>query len=230
MTNPKRKLRYLLTAVMAGLLFGHAGINAQAAPEVDCTHKNKYRSANGSCNNLLFKTLGASTTPFTRHLFINNLPDPRDPITGTDFNALNLPAPRLISNTLKSAEPIQFDERNLSLLFVFFGQFLAHDFADLHVDLGGFLDSGDVADTNTAGYPGMYYAPEDPGIFNLERASQSGLIVNGDVYLAMQGSVCKERFGSCTFENRITHFIDGSNIYGSDDHQAAGLRTFSGGL
>lgn len=102
-----------------------------------CKKKDKYRSFDGRCNNLFFENSGASNTPFFRRYGINNLPDPSQPITGTDFIALELPAPRKISNTLKAAEPLQYDERDLSLLFVFFGQFLAHDFADLHVDLGG---------------------------------------------------------------------------------------------
>lgn len=44
---------------------------AQCAPQVKCDPNAKYRSINGSCNNLITPTWGAAETPFLRMLNAN---------------------------------------------------------------------------------------------------------------------------------------------------------------
>lgn len=43
----------------------------QCAPQVKCNPNAKYRSINGSCNNLEIPTWGASITPFLRMINAN---------------------------------------------------------------------------------------------------------------------------------------------------------------
>ncbi|ROR98011.1 heme peroxidase [Sinobacterium caligoides] len=214
------------TPIIATLLLISPAINAY-----DCDTNSPYRKLDGSCNNLFIPSLGKNETTFKRKFLINNLPDKGDVISGTDFIALDLPAPRAVSNAINDIQPLRYSQQQLSLMFVIFGQFLAHDLVDEEVDLGEFTTTGDFRDANTAGYPGLYYSPDDSGILNYENAIDSELVVDGDVYLAMQASKCvKNRRGGCEFTNRVTHLVDASNIYGSDKDQAAGLRSFTGGL
>lgn len=213
------------------LLVCTLGLSAQATAAPPCDRDAAYRTADGRCAHLHRPDLGKNETVFMRRDHINRLPDRTDVISGTDFEALGLPAPRTISNTLAQFHPNTPNPHGLSNLFVIMGQFIAHDFADLEVDLGDFPVTGDSHDARTGAFPGMLYPAGDPGILDYDLAVAQGITVDGEVYISVQASLCHPSAnGDCEFINRVTHHLDGSNIYGSDETQTAGLRTFEDGL
>ena len=97
----------------------------EAPVAVLCDSSKKYRSFDGTCNNLKQPLLGSMETPHKRLL----PPVYEDGFSAPRFNALSgkpLPNPRLVSQRLN------VDESNLqelvwSHLWIVFGQFLAHD-------------------------------------------------------------------------------------------------------
>lgn len=213
------------------LVVGALSLPLQALADSPCDRDARYRTADGSCAHLHRPTLGKNETPFFRRDRINRLPDRSDVLSGTDFEALGLPVPRDVSNTMAQFHPNAPNTHGLSNMFVIMGQFIAHDFADLEVDLGDFPVTGDSHDARTAAFPGMLYPAGDPGILDYDLAVQQGITIDGDVYISVQATHCEpNRRGHCAMINRITHHLDGSNIYGSDDTQQAGLRTFEDGL
>ena len=113
-----------------------------------------------------------------------------------------LPGPREISNIVSSqgANEVTRNAKGLSDMFWLWGQFLDHDITLVHTD-----DSRPADIAIPAGDTGL------PGVSSLP-FSRSELTRNGRNH-----------------PNVLTSYIDGSNIYGSDNTTAASLRSFEGG-
>lgn len=89
-----------------------------------CNSTTRYRTYDGSCNNLLYPIYGKSETPFKRYL----TPDYEDNFNTQRKKAVSgndLPNPRLVSTTISSTNTVF--ETKASVLMALFGQFLAHD-------------------------------------------------------------------------------------------------------
>jgi hypothetical protein len=89
-----------------------------------CNSTTRYRSYDGSCNNLLNPMYGKTETPFKRYLS----PDYEDGFNTQRKKAVSgndLPNPRLVSTTISSTNTVF--EIKASVLTALFGQFLAHD-------------------------------------------------------------------------------------------------------
>ena len=201
---------------------------ASPAAATDCS--GPYRPLDGTCANHAHPEWGKNETVFVRANHTNTLPDRTDVLSGTDFEALDLPSPRRVSNAMSAFTAGALNPEGLSVFFVIMGQFIAHDLSDLEVDLGAFPVTGDPIDSRTGSVPGMRYDEGDPGILDRDLAEAQGFVIDGDVYISMHSNVCHAGpGGDCEALNRVTHLLDGSNIYGSDDLQAAGLRSFEGG-
>lgn len=157
----------------------------------------------------------------------NNLSNPDWGATGAELSTIttvayedgvNTPAapdrtnPRIISNELFAQNGLFNDPLALSDFVWVFGQFLDHDIslvtnspvetADIHVN---FAD--------------VHFNPNN---------------MHDQVYIRMNRSMPRPGTGTSAsnprqFSNGITHWIDGSNVYGSTDELANYLRTFSGG-
>jgi hypothetical protein len=89
-----------------------------------CNSTTRYRTYDGSCNNLLNPIYGKTETPFKRYLtpeYEDNFSTQRKKaVSGND-----LPNPRLVSTTISSTNTVF--ETKASVLMALFGQFLAHD-------------------------------------------------------------------------------------------------------
>lgn len=95
-------------------------------PQPDCNYlfNTKYRTIDGSCNNLRVPTWGMSRTVFQRILtpdYNDGVYEPR--FRGTDGSFL--PSPRLISTQLITTDEIPRED--VSLMLMVFGQFVDHD-------------------------------------------------------------------------------------------------------
>ena len=107
--------------------------------KISCSSSTKYRSYDGTCNNLNNPFLGASNTPYTRLLS----PAYRD---GTNLprtlglSGKSLPNPRSLSLAISLPSSVQRLAKNsLSQLYATFGQFLAHNILGTSASTGNQL-------------------------------------------------------------------------------------------
>ncbi|XP_066589731.1 peroxidase-like isoform X2 [Prorops nasuta] len=191
--------------------------------------KSRYRTYDGSCNNLQNPTWGMANTRYGRLLRANygdGISAPTRSTKGTD-----LPYARLVSYTM--FPPADVKDSVWSLVAMQYGQIMAHDMglidgsaqATAHsiqcCTMDGDLKPQDLQDPLC--YP-MLIPPRDPVY------TGSGI----NCLNFVRSTTDRDRgcsFGSKPAEqlNIITHYLDLSLVYGSDDQTAASLRAGIGG-
>ncbi|XP_076311583.1 salivary peroxidase/catechol oxidase-like [Tachypleus tridentatus] len=201
-------------------------MNSVCKPLKPCT-LTKYRSLDGSCNNLLNPTWGKSFTGFVRLLqpdYADGLGNPR---IASDCGPL--PSARLVSVT--TSRDVNIPDRDLTLLIMQFAQFLDHDLSLASLTRGS-NGSGIVCCE-----PEFLEKPElrHPACFEIS-------IPEDDPFFSRYRETCMEFVRSapaprpgCTLGpreqlNQLTAFIDASTIYGSTEEQAKELRSGINGL
>lgn len=183
-----------------------------------------FRTFDGTCNNLNNPNYGRTGTPFQRILLPEygrgSLDHPRKR-TG---DGLELPQARQISNLMASGAN-NADNSN-TLLVMQMGQFIDHDIT--HTP--NFSDEEDCCRSD-----GKF-----PRFFNSEKCSPIRISRSDPFWRGVK--TCMEFSRSlsspdlkCELKhreqtNQITHWLDGSNIYGSSAEEAASLRSFGGRL
>ncbi|XP_035767871.1 peroxidasin homolog [Neolamprologus brichardi] len=178
-----------------------------------CFHQ-KYRSHDGTCNNLQHPMWGASLTAFER--LLKSVYD----------NGFNLPRGRLVSTTMIGSETITPDDRYTHMLMQW-GQFLDHD-----------LDSTVAALSQSRFSDGQLCAQvctNDPPCFpiqfppNDQRQLRSGARC---MFFVRSSPVCGSGMTSLLMNsvypreqiNQLTSYIDASNVYGSSRHESEEVR------
>ncbi len=189
-----------------------------------CNAYHPYRSYDGTCNNLEMPLWGQSNTPFQRTLlpaYSDGVWRPRVAKSGAP-----LPSARLVSiNIVPDVDaPSEIDTLNVMQ----WGQFVDHDLA--HTPLFRLSNNATgvqcCMDDGSAPISKLVLHPE---CFPIE-------IPENDPFHSKFGQRCMHFVRSmpapqlgCTFGygeqmNQITHHLDGSNIYGSDEEDALSLR------
>lgn len=196
-------------------------------PKVTCRDpRSKFRTADGSCNNLQNPEFGQVNTPVQRIL----PPIYDDGVSAFRVNGVDgspLPNVRSISSTVL----VDIDEPDpkFTLSVMQWAQFMDHDFA--HIPFPS-LENGQ----------GIECCPENPNEQLHPRCMP--IDITGDTFFGRFGRTCMNFVRSmlavgpaeaCTFGfaeqlNQLTHWIDGSNVYGSDDDEQRAVRSFQGGL
>ncbi|XP_072417108.1 peroxidasin homolog isoform X3 [Chiloscyllium punctatum] len=192
-----------------------------------CFHQ-KYRSHDGTCNNLQHPMWGASLTAFERLLkpvYENGFNLPRGINRNQFYNGFPLPLPRLISTTLVGTETITPDDQYTHMLMQW-GQFLDHDI-DLTVaalSLSRFSDGQHCSSVCTNDPPcfPILIPQNDPRVRNGARCMffvrSSPVCGSGMTSLLMESVYPREQI------NQLTSYIDASNVYGSSDQEAGEIR------
>jgi len=178
-----------------------------------CDITTPIRRIDGCCNNINQRDNGRAPKPFARSLE----PAYADGIDGGvprgGFNPSSLPNPRSVSRAVHRPEQ-GVRSANVSLMVMQFGQFLDHD-----VTLTPELEA-DCCDENLR---------EDSVCFNIDVSTDEFFEGKTDCLpLSRSEAICQE--GPREQFNLITAFVDGSNVYGSDEETAEGLRTKTDGL
>lgn len=192
-----------------------------------CFHQ-KYRTHDGTCNNLQHPMWGASLTAFERLLksvYENGFNLPRGIEPKRLSNGYALPMPRLVSTTLIGTETITPDDQYTHMLMQW-GQFLDHDL-DLTVAAlseARFSDGQHCSSVCTNDPPcfSIMIPPNDPRVRNGARCMffvrSSPVCGSGMTSLLMNSVYPREQI------NQLTSYIDASNVYGSSDHEALEIR------
>lgn len=190
----------------------------------------RYRSYDGSCNNLLHTAWGKSNTPFTR-ILPPDYEDGVNEIRSTGVTGRELPNPRSVSlATVVWSERL---DNRASLMLMQWGQFIDHDISlaattPMLTPQGTSIDccNRHLLSDPRFKHPACisillpdldpFYSRFRVGCMNLVRNAPSPPIG------------CRLRAREQL--NQLTHFLDASMIYGNDEPQAMGLRQFHGGL
>ncbi|XP_069810187.1 peroxidasin homolog isoform X1 [Dendropsophus ebraccatus] len=194
-----------------------------------CFHQ-RYRTLDGTCNNLQHPTWGASLTAFQRLLkpiYQNGFNLPRGLGASEESGALPLPLPRLVSTTMIGSETVTPDSQYTHMLMQW-GQFLDHDMDQTipALSMSRFSDSAPCSQVCTNDPPCLSISiPENDPRGNGGRcmffARSSPVCGSGVTSLLMDSSYYREQV------NMLTSYLDASNVYGSTQQESRELRDLS---
>nr|XP_020665436.1 peroxidasin homolog [Pogona vitticeps] len=194
-----------------------------------CFHQ-KYRTHDGSCNNLQHPMWGASLTAFQRLLkpaYQNGFNLPRGFSLVEDSRELPLPLPRLVSTAMIGTETVTPDDRFTHMLMQW-GQFLDHDLDQTvaAISMARFSDGASCSQVCTNDPPcfSVMIPENDPRVKNgrcMFFVRSSPVCGSGMTSLLMNSVYAREQI------NHLTSFIDASNVYGSTEHESLELRDLS---
>ncbi len=208
---------------------------------ITCNSTAKYRTYDGTCNNLNNPILGSINTPYIRILspaYGDGTDSPRNVSTVT---GKALPNPRTISLSLSAPRSNQILVKNgLGQLYAQFGQFLTHDLLGTSetVDSSGNEFYCPCGSTSSNCISFSIPSP-DPylGLFcnsTISPTCTTGQISNQTCIQQTRSSATSPSLNCSTSYreqlNLLSAYIDGSTIYGINASRAAYLRTLSGGL
>jgi len=191
-------------------------------PAPNCNRNVKYRSFDGSCNNLKNSNLGRTGTPFQRILLPEYAKGTLDLPRRSSQDNFELPSARSVSNALSVGENLA-DQDN-TILVMQMGQFIDHD----------------ITHTPNHGIQCCARNGAFPASFDAEKCSPIRMSSTDPFWRGRKTCMNFARSLSspslkCELQtreqlNQITHWIDGSNIYGSEVDEAMYLRTGRGEL
>ncbi|XP_064190296.1 peroxidasin isoform X1 [Anguilla rostrata] len=193
-----------------------------------CFHQ-KYRSHDGTCNNLQHPMWGASLTAFERlvkSVYDNGFNLPRG-ATERQHNGVQLPLPRLVSTSMIGTETITPDDRYTHMLMQW-GQFLDHDLDATVAALSqSRFSDGQLCSAVCTNDPPCFpivFPPGDPrqarsgGARCMFFVRSSPVCGSGMTSLLMNSVYPREQI------NQLTSYIDASNVYGSSSHESEEIR------
>lgn len=193
-----------------------------------CYHL-KYRTMDGTCNNLQNPSWGGSLTGFRRLLqptYENGFSSPIGWTKGKLYHGFPKPSARLVSTTVIATETITQDEY-ITHLVMQWGQFLDHDLD--HAIPSVSSESWDGVDCKkTCDYAAPCYPIEVPP--NDERVKNRRCID-----LVRSSAICGSGMTSVFFDtiqpreqiNQLTSYIDASQVYGYSNQVSRDLRDFT---
>ena len=195
---------------------------------------NQFRTADGTCNNLDNPLWGASSTTYSRMQPAHYEDGIQQPVGFTQQRGFRLkafrapwPSAREVSRIIVKDLPLRAP---LSHLFVVWGQVIAHDLGRIgEFDTPVCDESCDIDELSEFCFP-ILVNPRD--------ADYGLLGQNRGRCLPLSRAVgeCIRPQGNHTFNmarqqlNQVTHYLDGSGVYGSTARELASLRLFEAGL
>lgn len=193
-----------------------------------CFH-GKYRTIDGSCNNLQNPLWGSSLSAFRRLLppmYENGFNSPIGWNKGRMYNGFPLPSARLVSTSLISTEEIEQDSR-ITHMVMQWGQFLDHDLDHalpaVSSESWDGIDCKKSCDFSPPCYP--IEVPEgDPRVTNrrcIDFVRSSSTCGSGMTSVFFGKIQPREQI------NQLTSFIDASQVYGYSEQFSRDLRNIS---
>ena len=211
--------RMLLAADLAEMIGANAdrgGHGGPPPPEMEM----EVRTIDGTDNNQDNPTQGAAETNIIRFGYPAVYPDGH----GDAIDVAGRANARDISNRINAQSESVVNDRNLTDWIVQWGQFLTHD-----MDLtDNSANANDLSDGTTGDFSIPINDPTDPlgpNPIPMNRSNYDPTTGTPDLVDSPFGPRPNWREQI----NSVTSYIDASNVYGSDDARAAGLRTFVDG-
>jgi peroxidase len=164
------------------------------------------RNIDGTNNNLTHQSMGGVDTVLLR-LGNSDYSDGMSSPSGS-----SRPSARIISNSIASQTISRTNNRNLSSLTWQWGQFIDHD---ISLTEGSFLRQ-----------PMKIPVPRGDRYFDPYSTGTASIDLSRSAYDPSTGTDINNPRQQI---NQISTWIDGSNVYGSDETRAAEMRSFSGG-
>ena len=192
---------------------------------------NKYRTIDGTCNNLKNPLLGASDTPFRRVLAatykdgVSQAVGMSQYLKGKYFDH-GWPSPRYIVEKIVTSD--DKNSKTLTHMHMQWGQFLDHD-----IDLLGKFDVNCTDLNNDNQYCMPITVAHNDQVFGnstINKARNLPFTRSLPVCQPKQEFLQHRRHCHREHINRITHYVDASMIYGSNKEAQKALRIFTGGL
>lgn len=195
----------------------------------DMCYHGKYRTIDGSCNNLQNTLWGSSLSAFRRILppmYENGFNSPIGWNRGRKYNGFKLPSARLVSTSLISTEEIEQDSR-ISHMVMQWGQFLDHDLD--HALPAVSSESWDGIDCKKS-------CEFSPPCYPIEVPEGDPRVTNRRcIDFVRSSSTCGSGMTSVFFGkiqpreqiNQLTSFLDASQVYGYSEQFSRDLRNIS---
>ncbi|XP_060651867.1 LOW QUALITY PROTEIN: peroxidasin [Drosophila nasuta] len=193
-----------------------------------CFHS-RYRSIEGTCNNLMHPTWGASLTAFRRlapPIYENGFSMPVGWTKGRMYAGHPKPSARLVSTSLVSTKEITPDTR-ITHMVMQWGQFLDHDLdhaiPSVSSESWDGIDCKKTCEFAPPCYP-IEVPPNDPRVKNrrcIDVVRSSAICGSGMTSLFFDGVQHREQI------NQLTSYIDASQVYGYSTPFAQELRNLS---
>ncbi|KAL0125815.1 hypothetical protein PUN28_004701 [Cardiocondyla obscurior] len=218
--------RYISTLGLRGTPLGES---CAAVHSIECDEMSKYRSIDGTCNNIENPSWGSAMTAYTRVLFsqyFDGIQEPRR----IGHTKKPLPSPRLVSAALSASNDQSDASRTLAVME--WSQFIAHDIA--HTPVRKMVSTGkpiSCCQPDGDTLSPRHIHPDCSPISVPDRDPVYGQhyvrCMNYVRSLPVLRSECT--FGPVEQMNQASHFLDGSTVYGSTTKKSRELRTFEGG-
>lgn len=187
-----------------------------------CNASYPYRSFDGTCNNLNNPRYGQANTIFQRLMGPATYSDGISTIRRAESGA-PLPSTRLISTTVTVNESVSDTEA--SLITMQWGQFLDHDLTQAPVAR---TDDGKAISCCVGGRFGNTTASPHPECLQIPIPSDDPVYSNANCMNVVRSTYGLNLDGTTPSSrqqiNALTHWIDGSQIYGNNDADAQFLR------
>ncbi|XP_076294511.1 peroxidase isoform X2 [Lasioglossum baleicum] len=203
--------------------------SACSLTQVDCNSEDKYRSIDGSCNNIENPTWGSAMTAYNRILFpqyFDGIQEPRH------MGQARKPLPGARSVSVALSTPNDQSDVSRTLMVMQWGQFVANDIS--YTPVRKMVSSGKPIsccrpDGNTLAprhvHPdcSIITVPDQDPVYGKHYVR----CINYVRSLPVLRPECT--FGPVEQMNQASHFLDGSMIYGSTLKKSRELRAFDGG-
>jgi len=191
-------------------------------PVPSCKSNSRFRTLDGTCNNLRQPNYGRAGTPFQRILLPEYAKGSIDLPRKRSGDGLELPSARKISNRLAVGQNVP-DSKN-TLLVMQMGQFIDHDITHTPT-------YEEECCKSDGKFPSLFSSEK---CFPLRISSRDKFWQGARTCMEFSRSLSSPSL-QCELQdreqtNQITHWLDGSNIYGSSAEEAASLRDGRGRL
>ncbi|XP_003425663.1 peroxidase isoform X3 [Nasonia vitripennis] len=218
--------RYITTVSLGSTSLG-TSCNAQQ--EADCNLDSKYRTLDGSCNNLQNPKWGSAFTAYARLLFpqyADGIQMPRK-----ERGVHSLPNARTVSVALVSQDERTDVSKTLALME--WSQFVSNDISYTPIRKMIWTGKAISCCRNDGQWPLPRYIHPDCDAISVSDndpiyGKHNIRCLNYVRSLPVLRSDCT--FGPAEQMNQVSHFLDGSSIYGSTVTRSSEIRLFQGGL
>ncbi|EEB18896.1 Thyroid peroxidase precursor, putative [Pediculus humanus corporis] len=213
-----------IIANLSGCMIHRPAINCS-----DMCFHNKYRTIDGTCNNMKHPMWGASLTGFDRILspvYEDGFSMPVGWTKSIKYHGFSKPSARLISTRLIRTDEITPDDHVTHMLMQW-GQFLDHDLdhaiPSVSSESWGGINCKKSCDYAAPCYP-IEVPPNDPRVTNrrcIDVVRSSAICGSGQTSVLWADVQPREQI------NQLTAFIDASQVYGFSTDVANILRNFT---